>query len=313
MPAGFIRIILPVLFLLGGFGCQNPHLTITHWLPGPAYLPIKYTDFLPGKCVLVGLKDTDLQDYARTKLVEQVQELRKRYAEWGQSKHRPAGQQATVEVVFTIEVEDEKQSRMVKQGNPMNQEGKISEVASLFRQINLHAEFHVQPQIKSNETVTLEVRREYSSRDDVRTRGPWGLQRPDDPKNVPAIKTIVRELLAGSINAFYRMVAPIKIEARMQLKPTLNRRGRNGLKQTFAGNCAAAVTSFQAGLNQHPKDKYLWYNLAVAAEAAGQLDRALDAYETLAQSDPDKNSEIHQAVKRVKRVIDIQKDLQRYK
>lgn len=313
MPAWLIRITLPVLVLAGGFGCENPQLTITHRLPGPAGLPTEYTAFQPGKCVLVGLEDTDLRNFTRTTLANQLQELASRTTQWAQSENRPVSHRATVDTVFTIDIQDDKRSRQIEQGNPIKRNLKTSEVASLIRQVNLHAEFHIHPQTTSNQKVTLEVRRDYDSREDSRTRGPWGLQRPDDPKNVPAVNTIIRELIAGSIDAFYRMAAPLEIEASLQLKPVLNSPGQKGLKLTNAGKYAEAVTSFQAGLDRHPKNKNLQFNLAVAAEAAGQLNRALYAYQTLALSDPDKNSETHQAVKRVKRVIAIQKDLQLYK
>ena len=309
MPAWLIRIMLLVLVLTGGFGCENPQLTITHWLPGPAGLPIEYTALQSGKCVIEGIEDTDLKDYARTTMTNQLQELIKRYTESVQSEYRPVGHRATVDCVFTIDVQDEKRTRRIEQGNPIKSDQMTSEVDSLIRQVKLHAEFHIHSQRTSGQKVTLEARRHYDSREDPRIRGPLGLRRPDDPKNVPVVNTIVRELIAGSINAFYRMTAPLKIEARMQLKPVLNRQGQRGLKLTKAHKYADAVTSFQAGLDRHPKDKNLRFNLAAAAEAAGQLEKAFDAYQKLAISDPDTNSEIHQAVKRVKRVIAIRKDL----
>ncbi|MBN1845602.1 MAG: tetratricopeptide repeat protein [Sedimentisphaerales bacterium] len=255
----------------------------------------------PGECVLAGLEDGDLLEIARGALTDRLREV-----------SEDAAGAAVVDAVFTIDVQDELQRRTIEQGNPASGGLSTLDVVSLVRTVDLHAEFHVRPP-GSDSKVTLEVRRAYDSRQDARTRGPWGLQRPDDPQYVPAAETVARELIAAAVDVFCRLAAPWELEVQMPLKPTLDRRGREGLKQMNAGDYAEAVACFQAGLDRHPTDENLLFNLAVAAEAAGRLDRALEAYQELARSTPDHRSEIHQAVKRIERLIAIREDAQRYR
>jgi tetratricopeptide (TPR) repeat protein len=128
-----------------------------------------------------------------------------------------------------------------------------------------------------------------------------GLERPDDPANVPAAEMIVRELLNACVKEFVGMLAPREVTARIPLRPAPGPSGAKGLEAARRGEYAAAVGHFKDALKAKPDDANLLFDLAAVSERAGELQAALKLYRKVQELTGDRDIAAHEGAVRVAR------------
>jgi hypothetical protein len=207
----------------------------------------------------------------------------------------------TIEGLIFIEVNDVKSTREVRNWSPKTQQFSSLEIPTLVR--NVQVEVHFVLIQDSQDSVTVELRRSYTSLGDPRVRGQLGLQRPDAPDRVPSKDTIIRELLAECTDSFCSIVEPLEVSVQIPLRSTLNSEGAAGLKAAEKGDYPSAVKHFAAATEKEPNDINLVFNLAVSAEAAGNLELALENYTKILTNPKNQDQIAQDGAKRVRRVL----------
>jgi len=152
------------------------------------------------------------------------------------------------------------------------------EVPALVRTASVRATFEVR-QADGERLAAAEVPATYRSTQDPRTRGPLGLDRGDDPANIPPADTIVRELLASCADRFVEMLRPREATVRISLRPAPGADAAKGLEAARRGKYEAAAEHFREALRSAPASADLLFNLGAVLEADGRFPDALAAYE----------------------------------
>ena len=201
-------------------------------------------------------------------------------------------------------------ARTVRKFNPQRNTTESVRVATLIRTASARMVFTVTDPAGGGQFASAETRRNYTSADDPRTRGDLGLLRPDDPANVPPIDTIHRELIDHCVQTFWDMLQPRTIVVTVQLRPTVNPDGVQGLAAAGNGEFTHAAGHFAAAVAAEPSNPDLLFNHAVTAEKAGQFPTALAAYNRLLLLPRGHQLLAYQGAQRIKRVMRQQKKKQ---
>ena len=135
---------------------------------------------------------------------------------------------------------------------------------------------------------------------DPRVRGELGLLRPDDPERIPAVETIVEELLSECVDGFCGMVAPVKATHTIPLRSAW--RLNAGVRAVKAGDLASAEAEFLSVIADRPEDGDALFNLGAVLEARGKLAPAAEAYGKAATLNNGADAEAKAAAKRVRLV-----------
>ena len=199
-----------------------------------------------------------------------------------------------------IQAGDAEQSRTVRRLNPDTRQMEIFDVPGLVRTVEVLVAFDVRVE-RTGRKIGVETRRSYRSTDDPRTRGLLGLERPDDPANVPAVETVVRELLDACVKEFVGMLAPREVAARIPLRPAPGPSGAKGLEAARRGDYAGAIAHFEEALKANPRNVDLLFDLAAVSECAGELEAALKLYREVQELTGDRDVAAHEGAGRVGR------------
>jgi len=289
---------IPSLILLAGMlpaaGCAGPEIAVRHVLP--ADLPVP-----PDAVLAVG--DVQLADGGPKAYADfTAAELNRRIRAAGRGDG--AGPKMTLSADLHVRTDETQATRTVRRYNPRRRKTEQLEVPTLVRTAAVRAVFVVSTDSPDRRIGAAETRDSYNSADDPRTRGRLGLDRPDRPDFVPPAETIVRELLAGCVGQFWRMIQPPHVEAKLRLRPAPGQAGRRGLEAAAEGKFPEAVRHLAAALAARPDSADLRFDLAACAEAAGNLPEALRHYASLVKTTAGKDAEARGGAERVRRILD---------
>ena len=258
-------------------GCSAPVVTITHALP--AALPVVED----GRAVNVGSFSAH-GDATEEQTAFAAEALGERLMELGIGQLVPGDGRANVTIGGTVHVTvtNTEGERMVRVRSA--QTGVLADqtVPSLVRTLGVACDFVAERGLDAP-PVTIEVRRAYDSRNDPRVRGDLGLARNDDPATIPDADTVARELVADCVDSFVGMIRPHELTVTIPMRPVGGESAQAGLAAAGEGRFAEALDLLQAEAAGRPNDLDLRFNVAVAAEAAGQFDLAVENYRFVAR------------------------------
>ena len=288
---------MALVLILAAVGCGPPVLAVRHRL-GPD-LPI------PAGAARVRLGEVTVADgpadgYAAF-VAERLTERLDASGGYGVATREARGSaDLVVGARLGMETKDVEQPRTVRRLNPDTRQMETFDVPGLVRTVEVLAAFNVQV-VRTGRKIGVETRRSYRSTGDPRTRGPLGLDRPDDPANVPAAEMVVRELLGACVEEFVGMLAPGEVTARIPLRPAPGPSGAKGLEAARRGEYAAAVGHFKDALKAKPDDANLLFDLAAVSECAGELQAALELYRKVQAFTGDRDVAVHEGAVRAAR------------
>lgn len=218
---------------------------------------------------------------------------------------RPKTGTAQVAVGGTVHLvtRDTASKRRVKRLDPKTRKSEFHEVPTLVREVALRVDFVFTDARSGRRLGGVETHQAYNSLSDPRVRGELGLERGDDPSRVPSVDQVVGELLDACVETFMGIIEPVEIEARVPLRRTLNAEGLKGLKRFKVGEFAKAARHFALAAAEKPDDADTLFNLAVAEECAGLLEKALGHYEEVLKRKGPSDADARDAALRLKRVL----------
>lgn len=293
--------VLVVMVSLAAAGCGGPLVTVRHQFPSDLPIPegpkfIRLAEFK----VVTGPADSH-GEYAAAELAERLRPMGECMTVAEFPAEGPDWPRLGVKAAIHIDAKDTEGERTIRRLEPKTEKSPAEEVPTLVRKVTVRVDFVVTDAAAGKQIAAVEGRTSYSSTEDPRTRGPKGLGRPDDPKNVLPTEDIVRELLTACVDSFFRMIRPPAETADVRLRRTFNRDGRKGIAAARKGNFHQALRHFEAAAKARPKNLNLLFNLAVTAEGAEELQAALKHYQALRKKRPD-DPVIEEAIGRIQRV-----------
>ena len=286
---------LALILVAAAVGCGPPVLAVRHRLAPD--LPI------PAGATRVGVfaVTAEGEDAYAAFVAETLTERLEAGGAYTVVTHDPAGPaDLVVGTRLGVETKDVEQSRTVRRLNPDTRQMELFDVPGLVRTVEVLAVFDVQI-LQIGRTISVETRRSYRSTADPRTRGPLGLERPDDPANVPAVEMVVRELLGACVEEFVAMLAPGEVAARIPLRPAPGPSGAKGLEAARRGEYTAAIAHFEEARKAYPRNVDLLFNLAAVSECAGELQAAIKRYREVQALTGDQDVAAHEGAVRVAR------------
>jgi len=199
-----------------------------------------------------------------------------------------------------VTVDDTRTERTVRR---LDDSGELvtETLPSLHRTVTMEGEFELTR--LGDKVLTIELRRDYNSLADARVRGPLGLKRPDDPESVPTVAVICDELAGPMARTFAELFEPLKVTARIELRPAGTQAGRDGLDAARRGNFEQALAAFETAVREAPESAAAHFNLAATAEALNRLELAHDHYERVNELTEEKDSDAADAARRVRNVL----------
>jgi tetratricopeptide (TPR) repeat protein len=294
-----VTVVLSLAFLLvaAAAGCAPPVLAVRHRLAPDLPIPAGAARVRFGEFTVA---DGPADGYAAF-VAERLTERLDASGGYGVATREATGPaDLVVGARLGMETKDVEQPRTVRRLNPDTRQMEIFDVPGLVRTVEVLAAFDVQV-VRTGRKIGVETRRSYRSTDDPRTRGPLGLERPDDPANVPAAETIVRELLGACVEEFVGMLAPGEVTARIPLRPAPGPSGAKGLEAARRGDYAGAIAHFEEALKANPRNMDLLFDLAAVSECAGELQAALELYRKVQELTGDRDVAAHEGAVRVAR------------
>ena len=151
----------------------------------------------------------------------------------------------------------------------------------------------------------IETAAAYNSTEDPRARGRLGLDRGDDPDQVPPAETVLRELLAECAGAAWGMITPVRMPVTLQFHPAGGPEAQAGLRAAEQKDFPAAAEHFRSALEEDPDSPALRANLAAALEGAGRFADAARAYQAAAESaDKDAAGPLRAAAERARKLAE---------
>ena len=288
---------MALVLILAAVGCGPPVLAIRHRLAPDLPIPAGAARVRLGE---ITVADGPADGYAAF-VAERLTECLDASGAYSVATREATGPaDLVVGASLRMETKDVEQPRTIRRLNPDTRQMEIFDVPGLVRTVEVVAAFDVQV-VRTGRTLSVETRRSYRSTDDPRTRGPLGLERPDDPANVPAAEMIVRELLDACVKEFVGMLAPGEVAARIPLRPAPGPSGAKGLEAARRGDNAGAIAHFKDALKAKPDDANLLFDLAAVSECAGELQAALELYRKVQELTGDRDIAAHEGAVRVAR------------
>jgi tetratricopeptide (TPR) repeat protein len=294
-----VRAVLgmALVLILAAVGCGPPVLAVRHRLAPDLPIPAGAARVSLGE---VTVADGPADGYAAF-VAERLTERLDASGGYGVATREATGPaDLVVGARLGMETKDVEQPRTVRRLNPDTRQMEIFDVPGLVCTVEVLAAFDVRV-VRTGRKIGVETRRSYRSTDDPRTRGPLGLERPDDPANVPAAEMIVRELLDACVKEFVGMLAPGEVTARIPLRPAPGPSGAKGLEAARRGEYALAAGHFKDALKAKSDDANLLFDLAAVSECAGELEAALELYRKVQELTGDRDIAAHEGVARVAR------------
>jgi tetratricopeptide (TPR) repeat protein len=278
-------------------GCGGPEVKFTHTLPPDLPVPAKGSVFVGQVAVASGPEDS----YAKFTAERLTEQLR------GSPTHALAESAGRADLAVSaqlhVETSQRQGTRVIRRFNPQRRRVEVLDAATLVRTAAVRADFVVTDAKTGQKLAAAETRQAYNSADDPRSRGPLGLDRPDGPTHLPPAETIVRELLAACVETFLHMVQPRQVAVQARLRGSGSPEGRKGLAAAGEGGFDRAVEHLSAAVQAQPENADLRFNLALCAEAAGELQTALVHYEAGVKASGGRDRQAAEAAQRVKRVL----------
>jgi len=288
---------MALVLILAAVGCAPPALAVRHRLAPDVPIPAGAARVRLGEVTVADGPADGYAAFVAERLAERL-DASGGYGVATREAREPAD--LVVGARLGIQAKDVEQPRTVRRLNPDTRQMEQFDVPGLVRTVEVLAAFDVRV-VRTGRKIGVETRRSYRSTDDPRTRGPLGLERPDDPANVPAAETIVRELLGACVEEFVGMLAPGEVTARIPLRPAPGPSGAKGLEAARRGDYAAAVGHFKDALKAKPDDANLLFDLAAVSERAGELQAALKLYRKVQELTGDRDIAAHEGAVRVAR------------
>jgi len=286
---------MALVLILAAVGCGPPVLAIRHRLAPDLPIPAGAARVRLGE---ITVADGPADGYAAF-VAERLTECLDASGAYSVATREATGPaDLVVGASLRMETKDVEQPRTIRRLNPDTRQMEIFDVPGLVRTVEVVAAFDVQV-VRTGRTLSVETRRSYRSTDDPRTRGPLGLERPDDPANVPAAEMIVRELLDACVKEFVGMLAPGEVAARIPLRPAPGPSGAKGLEAARRGDYAGAIAHFEEALKANPKNVDLLFDLAAVSECGGELQAALELYRKVQELTGDRDVGAHESAVRV--------------
>lgn len=286
------RILLAVAGTVVLAGCGGPVLTVRHVLP--AALP------MPADVGAVRAKAFAAEPAgAAEAAVVLARLLNERLEKVWPDKAGAAG--AEVGGTVRVDAKDARGARRLRQWDAKARAWAEREVPTLVRTVAVDVTFGVER--GGRRLLAVESRRTYRSTEDPRVRGETALERPDDPERVPPADQVVRELLAECAESFCKMITPDEVVVQVPTRGTLSSRGAAGLKAAGQGDFPEAVRQLEAAVAADPNNADLRFDLAVACEAAGQLEAAVAHYQEVVERTGGKDRPAAEAAKRAGRIL----------
>ena len=288
---------MALVLILAAVGCGPPVLAVRHRLAPDLPIPAGAARVRLGEFTVADGPADGYAAFVAERIAERLEALGG-YGFATREAREPAD--LVVGARLGIQARDAEQSRTVRRLNPDTRQMEIFDVPGLVRTVEVLAAFDVRVE-RTGRKIGVETRRSYRSTDDPRTRGPLGLERPDDPANVPAAEMIVRELLDACVKEFVGMLAPREVTARIPLRPAPGPSGAKGLEAARRGDYAAAIAHFEEALKANPRNMDLLFDLAAVSECAGELEAALELYREVQALSGDRDVAAHEGAVRVAR------------
>lgn len=294
-----VRPVLGValVLILAAVGCGPPVLAVRHRLVPDLPIPAGAARVRLGEFTVADGPADGYAAFVAERLAERL-DASGGYGVATREVREPAD--LVVDARLGIQTRDVEQPRTVRRLNPDTRQMEIFDVPGLVRTVEVLAAFDVQV-VRTGRTVGVETRRSYRSTDDPRTRGPLGLERPDDPANVPAAEMVVRELLDACVKEFVGMLAPGEVTARIPLRSAPGPSGAKGLEAARRGDFAGAIAHLEEALKANPRNVDLLFDLAAVSECAGELEAALELYRKVQELTGDRDVAAHEGAVRVAR------------
>jgi len=288
---------MALVLILAAVGCGPPVLAVRHRLAPDLPIPAGAARVRLGEFTVA---DGPADAYAAF-VAERLTERLDASGGYGVATREARGPaDLVVGARLSIQTKDVEQPRTVRRLNPDTRQMELFDVPGLVRTVEVLAAFDVRIE-RTGRTIGVETRRSYRSTDDPRTRGPLGLERPDDPANVPAAEMVVRELLGACVEEFVGMLAPGEVTARIPLRPAPGPSGAKGLEAARRGEYAVAAGHFKDALKTNPDDANLLFDLAAVSECAGELQAALELYRKVQELTGDRDVAAHEGAVRASR------------
>jgi len=276
-------------------GCQAPVVTIVHILPAAVPLEVEVTQLQVGALAVHGGPDEDEMS------AFMAERLRQRLAEAGNPSGPPGPE---VQGTFDVQIADKESDRPIRRWDLVSKQIQTETVPSLVRMVDVKGVFAVPGSGEQPVPLAgIEVRRSYDSRNDPAVWGDLGLDRPDDPSGVPAADEVIRELLGECVDEFFEMIRPLEVRVDVALRPVGGRDAKAGMVAVEQGDYAEALACFLAEARRREDDAALLFDVAVAAEASGQLQTAMEYYGAAAEAAAGRDELALEGAQRVERVI----------
>lgn len=296
-----IGVVRSVAFiaLLAAAGCAPVTVGITHRLPAAVPVCGLGGKITPGAFTVEGRSDGELASMAAKALIDS----RPTFWDPGRVEQPPGGEEVTVNGLVRIKAADRQGRRPVRTLDSESGQLQTSEIPTLVRTIDIEVHFAVVRNGAADPVVTVETRRSYNSPADPRVRGELGLGRGDDPDLVPATEKIIEELLIQCARDFWSMVTPLVISRQKTLRLVGGADSSAGLQAAREGNLSIALERFEAAAEADPDSPGALYNLAVTAEATGDLTKALEAYRSVVSLTDRQDLEAAEAAEEIRLIL----------
>ncbi|MGB2975607.1 MAG: hypothetical protein WBD18_06150, partial [Phycisphaerae bacterium] len=199
--------------LLGASGCGPPTLTVRHTFPPDLPIPAEAKRVALGEFAVAGGPADAYGPFLARVLAECLEDS------GAYTVATDGAADLVITAVVSIAAQDIETVRTVRRLEPETRHMEHIEVPALVRTAAVTATFEICREPGGERIAAAEIPRTYRSTADPRTRGPIGLDRADDPANIPPADTVIRELLASCADRFVEMLRPRQASVRIALRP----------------------------------------------------------------------------------------------
>jgi hypothetical protein len=295
MQAKFKKYLVG-LGVLGLLGCSGPIVKVEHRFPGAIGLPEGAGGLQAGEFAVGGYPKEIVEKFIRDALAERGQKIN-----LNQHGSAPSEHPITVGGTVRVDIQDEKGTKKVRQGNP-KETMEQRELAVLVRRVTVNCVFEMKDAQTLPDPILVELERDYDSSGDPRTRGELGLGRGDDPAGAVEAETLVKELIVQCIEDLCGMIRPVVVQSMYSLRGSLNSEAMRGAQAARRGDYPTAARHYANATQQEKHNPNLWFNLGVVTEAQGELSEARSCYEQAMQLSKDRDEQARIAAERVKKI-----------
>lgn len=206
-----------------------------------------------------------------------------------------AAQEVTISGKVVLDAREQRGQRMIRlEGNASRP------AASLVRIIDAHVEFEVRD--SSGKLVAkVMAHRVYDSRKDPAGCGQFGLDRPDDPRNVQPAERAAEQTLGLCVDQLIDMLKPRTHTASVRLRDVNQPAARQGLAAARRADFKAAAEHYARATQEARDNLDLVFDLAAVQEAMGLLEEAKVNYARSAIGQSPRAQAAQAALERIRR------------